>query len=378
MVMAKDTIKILKQGRLARYVLHICFWIIIYLFFIYLKKPLLGLPYNRAALVTVKDVVVIAVIFYFISYYIVPELLLKRRFLLLLLSASLVYYFYAITLYLDFIFLSKLIEIPGRGYHAYADRILSSGLSGIFLFKNVAEILLDLSYLLSPALIIKLLVGLSNMRTQAIELQRDNLNLELAFLRSQINPHFLFNTLNNVYSLALHKSDKTADVILKLSDLMRYTLYESNTPMILLREEITFLRNYIELESIRHSSKVKITFQINGDYENLLIAPLIIFSFIENAFKHGINTSIGSSWVEIRFDVENEVLYASISNSKFVPRPSRRPLGGIGIANAKKRLALLYDGAHVLNINQTDSLFNVYLSINLNDTSAKKLRPGFN
>lgn len=349
-----------------RLLLHILFWIVVYFFFIYVKKPLMGLSTGRAALVEIKDVIVISAIFYFLSYYVVPRYLLKKKYLQMLLCLVLVYYFYAIMSFLEYTLLPSVIDIPGRGYKAYADRILDSGILGILRLRNAPEILLDLSYLLSPALIMKLAVTLLNLSAQALKLERDNLNLEIAFLKSQINPHFLFNTLNNIYSLALHKSDKAPHIVLKLADLMRYTLYDSNATSVSLDKEVLFFANYIELERIRHTERVTINIEFYGDYQDLKIAPLIVFPFIENSFKHGINKSIKQSWVDIKLGVEGTTLKGLIKNSR-VPAIGlkEKAVGGIGITNARKRLDLLYPRAYALEITEDDSSFSVYLEIKL-------------
>jgi two-component system LytT family sensor kinase len=235
---------------------------------------------------------------------------------------------------------------------------------GVFTFRNGAEILLDLSYLLAPALIIKLFHEMSSLSTKTIKLERDNINLELNFLKSQINPHFLFNTLNNVYSLVLHKNDKAADAVLKLSDLMRYNLYDSNTPQIDLVKEINFFRNYVELERMRHSSRAQIDLELEGDFEKFQVAPLIIFPFIENAFKYGIDSSMSSAWVKMKLALEGNRLFVLVRNSKN-PKRKQKPglVGGIGIANSKKRLDLLYRDKHSLIINDEETSFSVHLEI---------------
>ena len=348
-----------------RFVFHFFFWIVMYLFVIYLKLPLLGLSYEKTAMLVIKDICVIATIFYFLSYYVIPRVLLKKRFLLLLGCLLLVYYFYATSIFVDFLLTPMIFEITSLGYKAYSARILSAGYLGILSLQNGAEILLDLSYLLSPALIVKLFVTLFKVNTQALKLEKDNLNLELAFLKAQINPHFLFNTLNNVYSLALHKSDRTSDVILKLSDLMRYTLYDSSTPKVPLDREVNFFMNYIELERIRHSDRVRITFTVAGDFQGLFIAPLIVFPFIENAFKHGINNSVHNSWVEVELSTQEGTLLLVIRNSVFFTPPLLEDVGGIGVANSRKRLNLLYANKHKLEIKEDGNTFYVYLSINL-------------
>jgi len=350
-----------------RILLHILFWIVVYIFFIYVKKPLMGLSLGMAAVVEIKDVVIIFSIFYFLSYYVVPKFLFRKKYIQLLLCLVLIYYFYAFSSFLEYALLPKVITIPGRGYNAYAQRILSSGVQGVIMLKNAPEILLDLSYLISPALVMKLAVTLLDLSTKALKLERDNLNLELAFLKAQINPHFLFNTLNNIYSLALHKSDKAPHVVLKLSDLMRYTLYDSNFPSVSLQKEILFFENYVELERIRHTSRVTIDVEFSGEYDGLTIAPLIMFPFIENAFKHGINKSIKRSWVDIRLRVEGNVLRTSIRNSRFTAENTTQPRrpGGIGIANTRKRLELLYPGNYVLEVKEDDASFSVDLALTL-------------
>ncbi|MBL0741376.1 sensor histidine kinase [Chryseolinea lacunae] len=366
----QNTREYLKYLRIA---LHVLFWLIIFFFFIYVKKPLMGLSLGMTALVEVKDVIIISSIFYFLSYYVVPKLLFKRKYLHMALCLVLVYYFYAFVAFVEYSLLPRFVDIPGKGYHMYAQRLLNEGVVGILRLKDAPEILLDLSYLLSPALIMKLAVTVLNLSTQAFKLERDNLNLELAFLKSQINPHFLFNTLNNIYSLTLDKSDNAPAIVLKLADLMRYTLYDSNAPSVPLEKELLFFANYVELEKIRHTKRVTIDVEFYGNSDGLSIAPLIIFPFIENAFKHGINKSIKRSWVSIRLGAENGVLKAEVGNSRFSPTPTEREkeknkgkkVGGIGIANARKRLDLLYPHAYTLNVVEDVSSFLINLTITL-------------
>jgi two-component system, LytTR family, sensor kinase len=354
------------DSRLLKSLWHIALWVLMYLFFIGLKRPLMGLSFGEAAIVATKDVIVIGLIFYFILKVVIPKILFKKRFVLLALSVVAIYYFYALCLYLEFTFLPLLIMIPGRGYQMYAARVLHEGIIGLFMLHSLSEILLDLLYLISPALILTLFISVFTLSTQTLKLQMDNLNLELAFLKAQINPHFLFNTLNNVYSLALHKSDKTADAVLKLSGLMRYTLYESNTAKIPLEKEITFCKDYIELERMRHSTRVRIELNVPAELDHYSIAPLIIFPFIENAFKHGIRNSTKKSWVFIDIQILNNELTAIIRNSVTGTYENEKNIGGIGISNTKKRLNLLYPDKHTLRIEQTDSVFSVILAIRLN------------
>jgi len=202
-------------------------------------------------------------------------------------------------------------------------------------------------------------------RTAALEkMQSDT---ELKFLRTQISPHFFFNTLNNIYSLAIEKSEKTPKIILKLSELMRYLLYETRTKRQRLEKEIICIQNYLELESIRYGKLLDIDMKISGDIMNKKIAPILLLSFVENAFKHGANKNIGNIKIDIDFKIIENFLYFSISNP--VPKAIKnkqiiKHSGGIGLKNVKKRLALGYNpDEYELNIESKDKVFIVNLKI---------------
>jgi two-component system LytT family sensor kinase len=192
-------------------------------------------------------------------------------------------------------------------------------------------------------------------------LENINLNTEINFLKSQINPHFLFNTLNGIYSLAHTQSLQTETAILKLSDLMRYVLYESGTEKVELAKDIQYISNYIDLQRLRLSSKVTIQYELKGNSEGYYIAPLLLISFIENAFKHGISYT-NSSFIQIEIGVFEETLTLVVENP-VVKNNSFE--GGMGLKNARRRLELLYPGKHSLNILNNDYLHIVHLKLNL-------------
>lgn len=185
-------------------------------------------------------------------------------------------------------------------------------------------------------------------------LENQKLIAELAFLRSQINPHFLFNSLNNIYSLAYQKSDKAPEAIMKLSEIMRYMLQESNEPKVKLVREIRYLENYIELQKLRFKGQAFVDLNISGDYTEQHIAPLILISFIENAFKHGI-VSEPDSPVKINIRINNNELKFDIRNKK--SRLNKDESSGIGLSNVKRRLDLLYPGDYVLNIEEDNETY---------------------
>ncbi len=201
------------------------------------------------------------------------------------------------------------------------------------------------------------------------KLVEEKLTLELKYLKSQINPHFLYNTLNNLYSIALkHNDDETAVGITKLSHIMRFMLDEVDEKMILLDKEIGYLKSYIELQKLRFSEQddVNITFDIEGNTSDIRIPPFIFIVFIENAFKYGINIR-EHSFINIKFVVTNDELKFNIRNS--ICYKNKLPESGIGLSNIKERLELLYRDNHSLNISSDNDVFNVDLLIRL--TSVK-------
>lgn len=193
-------------------------------------------------------------------------------------------------------------------------------------------------------------------------LENANLNAEVSFLKSQINPHFLFNTLNGIYSLANARSLHTEEAILKLSQMLRYVLYDSSTERIELGRDIAYITNFIHLQRLRLAQKVKINYEVQGRTEGLFIAPLLLISFIENAFKHGVSY-IHPSTISVEILVFDETLTLVVSNKVF--ENNKFDTGGIGMKNARRRLDLLYPGKYLLDIVKNDRLYVVNLKINL-------------
>ena len=193
-------------------------------------------------------------------------------------------------------------------------------------------------------------------------LENEKLVSELAFLKSQINPHFLFNSLNNIYSLAYQKSEKTPEAILKLSEIMRYMLYESNENKVPLLEEIRYLKNYIELQKLRFKDKAYINFEVDEDIQDQKITPLILISFVENAFKHGVATDKENP-ITIVLNVSTNKLFFQVLNRKNTQ--NKDETGGIGLQNVKRRLDLLYKGQYRLHIQDDKDIYSCELYLNL-------------
>lgn len=208
---------------------------------------------------------------------------------------------------------------------------------------------------------------LSDANRRLSELQKEKAESELKALKGQINPHFLFNSMNSIYSLALNRSDKTPEIVLKLSDIMRYIIYEANTDFVDLSKEVNYLKDYIDLQKLRTDNRATIKFEILGSLNNVKIAPLLFFPLVENSFKHGIKGSTGKSFVNIELVVDSPNIKFSIENNKgSIDNVERKEYKGIGLDNVKKRLEMTYPKKHELNIRETDDTFKVELLVDVN------------
>ncbi len=187
---------------------------------------------------------------------------------------------------------------------------------------------------------------------------------ELAYLKSQVNPHFIFNTLNSIYSMAIRKSEHTAQAIVQLSGLMRYTLIEAKEEFVHVQHEFDYIRDYITLQQGRLGNSVDLKFKIGGNTENLKIAPLLLIPFIENAFKHGVNAEENSK-ISINLVALHDSIQLIVANNKVNHQVDTFEKSGLGLDNTKKRLELMYAGKYSLDIQDLDESFNIDLKINL-------------
>jgi two-component system, LytTR family, sensor kinase len=213
------------------------------------------------------------------------------------------------------------------------------------------------------SLLITFFVGWVNVQKQKDELVKQNQQAELDLLRSQINPHFLFNTLNNLYSLVYSKSEEAPGALMKLSEILRYMLYDSNAEKVKLEKEITYIRSFIELQQLRLSTPDFIKFTVDGNLEDRLIPPMLLITFVENAFKHGnknvpapgIIVSIKNFKDEFVFEITSYLVSGQLQN--------KDPNKGIGLQNVKRRLELMYPGHHDLAVGLSEDKFHVKLRI---------------
>ncbi len=204
--------------------------------------------------------------------------------------------------------------------------------------------------------------------TEKEKLQKEQ---ELTYLKEQVNPHFLFNSLNSIYSLARQQSLETPDLVMQLSELMRYQLESSKKDSVLVKEELEFIENYLLLEEKRLSKRCTVEFLIDGDLLDLKIAPMLLIPFVENAIKHGAQSTNEQSSIDISVVVKNSTLHFCVVNSKpsMVARSQRK---GLGLENVKRRLSLLYPNSHRLKIDDRETKYQLDLSIDVSVSTLKK------
>lgn len=229
----------------------------------------------------------------------------------------------------------------------------------------VAEFILVVLFLIVSTLLkfMRDSIALQDVELRMKEVEKQKIEAELRALKAQVNPHFFFNTLNSLFALSLDKSDKAPEMILKLSDLMRYVIYESRDELVPLGKQLEFLQSYVFLERLRSDENLDVRFDIQGDRPDVKIAPLIYLAFIENSFKHGARDKSDQPYIHITFNVEHEDRVIFSIENRTDPFSRHNPDGGFGLSNVKKRLELLYPGRHELNISESLTIYRVDLTI---------------
>ncbi|MCF6131146.1 sensor histidine kinase [Flavobacterium wongokense] len=218
--------------------------------------------------------------------------------------------------------------------------------------------------ILIPFLLVIALAFLIKMNSRLMEIHDEKLNAEVSYLKAQINPHFLFNTLNSLYALTLQKSNEAPNAVLKLSGIMRYVVTESSQDFVALNKEIDYIKDYIELQKLRLDKSVALSFEVHGTTTGRAIAPLILIPFIENAFKYGINPD-ENSFIKIDITVEDQLLNMNVQNTMVASEIDEEFKTEEGLKNTKKRLDLIYSGKYDLEVREDDKVYDVNLKIDL-------------
>ncbi len=330
------------------YLHHLFFWLLLFAawhFFRYQDYP----KTNRIwiSLVKVAD---LALLVYTTNYLLIPSLLYKKRYwifgavFLLMIIASSIFKMYV---------LGQLFNNPGMFSMAggFKARVYDNVLPHILLVSTGAAF--------------KLLVDQVRAQRRMTELAKEKATAELDFLKSQINPHFLFNSLNSVYFLIDKENAEARKTLLQFSDLLRYQLYDCNADKIEIEKEINFLKDYIRLQQLRKDNNYKVSFAIGEEVKGFYLTPLLLSPFVENAFKHISHSTDTTNFVEVALKRTKGQLLFSVINSKELHQQSREPIGGIGLNNVKRRLELLYPEKHELLIKEVDRIFSIELKLDL-------------
>ncbi|WP_171974468.1 sensor histidine kinase [Cellulophaga omnivescoria] len=228
-------------------------------------------------------------------------------------------------------------------------------------FSNFSVFLSKSILFLTPAVLLLMAQFYKNQQ-RLLKLNEQKKTAELTALKHQLNPHFLFNTLNNLYSLALKKSDQTPDVIEKLADILDYMLYRCNDTFVSLQKEIELINNYLSLEKVRYGKRVQILFE-NNIKKDVNIAPLLLLTFIENAFKHGVSQELKEALIEININLENSQIVFYIKNTKPNASLENSEESRIGLKNVKKQLELVYPNNYILDIKNAKETYEVTLKL---------------
>lgn len=329
---------------------HLFFWVVFYFFLVIVDNS--GNPLVIKMLSLGIRFIFFILVVTFNIYYLFPRLLKKDRLYTYLLSLIII----------------SLIATPIEVLIHYW--VLSSHklpLAAVFTWQNNATYFLGIFFIAFSSSIYQIINDWMEHQRERKDLQRQNLKSELRFLKNQINPHFFFNTLNSLYALTLKKSDKAPEIVLKLSDMMRYMLYESNERTISLDQEINYIKSYLDLEQIRHGDNFKMTIDIQGDPAGHKIAPLLFIPFLENSFKHGIDDELKSGFVDISLTIQPHDIVFRVINSlpqqSILPIPGQKKSGGIGLSNVRRRLNILYPDRYLLHTKAESDKYIVHLEL---------------
>jgi LytS/YehU family sensor histidine kinase len=328
-----------------RWAMHIFFWLLILLFYaVFFGRR--SENYLQTFLFVGLLMPVTIATTYFLNYYLVPRYLLHERY-----GKFLLYFIYTLiaSVYLEMII-------------SYFTFIVVAKLQ----IRSMSPATIDIFFLLSSLLLvvflgvaIKMLLHWRKGKEDYQKLMRDKVEAELRFLKSQLNPHFLFNTLNNLYYLASEKSDKTPQAILALSELLDYVLHDTKAEFVPLEKEIQQIKNYISLESLRYEDRLTVNLKTSGHIPAHHIAPMLLITLTDNAFKHGVMPQTGKAWIDIAIECHERRVEVTVKNN--MGRKSQDNPKGIGLENLKSQLTLLYPGRHSFEIHSTNDLFQVNL-----------------
>ncbi|MPR35868.1 sensor histidine kinase [Salmonirosea aquatica] len=333
-------------------VVHAAYWVLVTGFFLYERRFLIvkaNLPYFLVCVVS--RVGLLMGIAYLNIHYYMPRYLRAKRYLL--------YCLVVLLSVLAYLLIQSLLDFYLYGF-------VVGPLRGSRLIETISYIFFSTVWYLWLMVALKLSLDWYEQQRVLQRIAVEKLQAEVNYLRSQVNPHFLFNILNSLYALTLKKSDLAPEVVLKLSEMMGYMLYDSDDLRVPLVQEISYLQNYMELEKLRCGDASEISLDIQGNLNGQEIAPLLLLPLVENAFKHGIEKRLGRAWMHGTLAVDHSALALTVENSKPAISPKNKN-GGIGLTNLRKRLELLYPGRYSLHIEEKLESYKADLHISFSE-----------
>jgi two-component system, LytTR family, sensor kinase len=354
------------NSKFRRILTHFIFWVIFAFFLSF--ASISKISWFHVLILSYLGTIQSVLFFYGVFYIFIPKISSRKTFYLGILSLVLVSVIYSGCSYILYRNALNYNLFTTKSYiYNYAIHYTENGFLGLFYSNNLLfEGNTIMSSLAIPLLIkFSRLVEKSSRRIEKIS--REKIEIELNFLKSQINPHFLLNSINNIYSQVVSKDKNAANTIITLSNLLKYILYHSHEEYLDLAQEINFIRDFIDLEKLRNGKRLNIRFTQEGNFKGFKIAPFILINYIENAFKHGITRDGGeTSVIIVDIKLENGILNFLIENTIYYNNSSiHKKERGIGLINTQKRLMNLYDQKYLLLVSKENEKFCVKLTLNL-------------
>jgi len=363
--------------RLRRHLLFwLCWWIFFGILYSYTAKVSLLPNFERLPFAMVDALVFLIphmFLSYSLMYYVIPKFVFSGRYFK---AGILVLFFFLVTASISALIGTYLlpvirVAIFGRDYdYIFNPTYLLSLLAGLRGAITIGGL----------AAAIKLMKHWYAKEQRNLQLQKENTEAGLRLLKAQIHPHFLFNTLNNIYSFTQNTSAEASGMITRLSSLLRYTLYEGNQPLVPLQKELQMVQDYIGIEKIRYGNQMELHIDLPERTTNYYIAPLLLLPLVENCFKHGTSQMLEQPWVHLQATIVNDQLHIKLLNGKVNEETTDAPVPGIGIRNVKERLSLLNPGKHELHITSEEEVFIVNLKVELvvkNEVLIKRDKPAY-
>ncbi len=361
-----------KKYRIQR---HVCFWVFWWLFqgilysFSSIYDP--SVYWKRLAMSMTESLIFMTMhifLAYSLMYFVIPRFVLKQRYWL---TAVWTAVFFLLTAGFSAAIASTVID-PVR-------KLMFGGLFIDMFRSNTGNIFFSLMAGLRGAITIggiaaaiKLMKHWYVKEQRNLQLQKENVESQLQLLKAQVHPHFLFNTLNNIYSYTQHTSPVASRLVTGLSDMLRFILYDGSQPTVPLSKELKMIQDYIELEQIRYGNKPDIHLDIPQKTDDLYIAPLLLLPLVENCFKHGASNMLEQPWISLQITIRDKHMYLKLLNGKAHMKETENKSHGIGILNVKKRLELLYPAKHSFLIYNEEEVFIINLKLELQQINSSK------